>query len=74
MTLRHWVPLSIASGMTLTILIAVLWRVEDRMFVREQNLREEIERLRASIDGAQEALRSEVRSGCVPRTRSGADY
>jgi len=49
MTLRHWVPVAIASGVLLGGITGMMWRIEDRMAVRQDNLERQLQRLRQEL-------------------------
>ena len=63
MTLRHWVPVSIASGIAFGIYASLLWRLEDRLYAHDDEVRVEIKNLRAEVDGQTQALRAELARG-----------
>jgi len=61
--LRHWVPVSIASGIALGIYAALLWRLEDRIYQHDDEVRVEIINLRAEVGSETQALRGELARG-----------
>ena len=63
MTLRHWVPISIASGIALSIYAGLLWRLEDRIYQHDDEVRVEIINLRAEVGSETQALRGELVRG-----------
>jgi len=48
--MRYWAPVSITVSVATIVLVALLWRVEDRLRVQQQSLESELARLRVEAE------------------------
>jgi len=48
--MRYWAPVSITVSVATIVLVALLWRVEDRLRVQQQSLESELLRLRVEAE------------------------
>jgi len=74
MILRHWVPVAIASGILLAGITGMLWRIEDRIAVRQDNLDRQLKRVRQELLVDTQTLDLELRqqsNDCLAQPKKG---